>query len=173
MTELEVAHLMARGLVDSPAKIGSVTLVKMRVTGTGMAYRAGLKEYVWRDPAEFATAEFAERCNGLPVVVDHTKNEEELSERVIGTLVYPYLDGDEVWAIARIFLEEDLALMDTTHTSTSPAVSFLDPAEIDVTKLESGEVIRIEGKPTIVDHLAIVPLGVWDKGQDPHGIVME
>ncbi len=173
MTEMEVAIAMARGLVSSPAKIGSVTLVKMRVTGTGMAYRAGLKEYVWRDPSEFATDEFAQRCNGLPVVVDHTKSEEELSERVIGSIVYPYVDGEEVWAIARVFLEDDLELMDTTHTSTSPAVSFLDPDEIDVTKLESGETIRIEGKPTIIDHLAIVPLGVWDKGQDPHGIEMQ
>lgn len=173
MTEREAAMLMARGELDSPAKIGSVTLVNMRITGSGLSYRAGLKEYVWREPSVFATQEFVDRCNGLPVVLEHTSSEQQLYDRVIGTIIYPYLRNDEVWGIARIFLVSDLDLMNTTHTSTSPSVAFLDPSEIIVSRLNDDEVIRIEGKPTIIDHIAIVPLGVWDKGGAPTGIEID
>ena len=172
MNEREAAIAMAEGRIPSPARIGDLTLVKMRITGSGMSYRSGLKEYVWREPEIFATQEFADRCNGIPVVYEHTNDQNEIVERIMGTVIYPYVDGDEVWGIVRIFLKSDIDMMVGSHPSTSPCVAFLDPAELNVTKLPSGEVVRIEGRPTIIDHLAVVPLGVWDKGTDPKGIRM-
>jgi hypothetical protein len=38
--------------------------------------------------------------------------------------------------------------------------------------LEDGSVLLIEGKPSLLDHVAICELGVWDKGKDPEGIIV-
>jgi hypothetical protein len=53
--------------------------------------------------------------------------------------------------------------------STSPGVS-LDPKTNIQLRLESGEKLLIEGKPRVLDHVAVCGLGVWDKGGDPSGV---
>jgi colicin import membrane protein len=50
MTELEAAKLIAEGKLPSPYKHSNITLWAVKVTGTGMAYRTSIDEYVWRDP---------------------------------------------------------------------------------------------------------------------------
>ena len=37
-------------------------------------------------------------------------------------------------------------------------------------ELEDGSTLLIEGKPSLLDHLAICERGVWDKGEEPSGI---
>ena len=176
MDELGVARAMAAGELESPQKYDNVTLWNMRVTGTGKSYRAALKEHVWRDPAIYMNDEFLARCNGLPVIMEHpqraTLDSDEFSDRIVGTVFLPYLvpEAQEVWAVVKIYDDATNKMMSESQLSTSPSVVFRDPSVNTKEKLKSGETLLIEGKPSLLDHLAICEQGVWDKGGEPTGI---
>nr|WP_273693532.1 cell envelope integrity protein TolA [Buttiauxella sp. S19-1] len=153
-------------------------LVNLRITGTGAAYRYGLKEFVWRDPTLYLNEEFLLRCNGLPVLYDHAEkapmSEEEFKKRSVGSVMLPYIKGDEVWAIVRIYVKEIVQKIVNEETSTSPSVIF--GGESGCTERAEGDSnFLIEGVPFLLDHIAIVTkdqgsLGVWDKDGVPEGI---
>lgn len=172
-TERDAAISMASGLSPSPLQYENSWLYAIRITGTGASYRVGLKEYVWRSPEVFLTDEFVARCNGLPVILVHPEqsllNDEEWASRAVGTVIYPYRQGDEVWGVARIFDGELVEAMRTGSLSTSPGVRFSDPEQLASMQIDE-EALTIEGKPSLVDHIAIVPAGVWDKGGEPSGV---
>ena len=74
--ELDIARGIRDGDLPSPQKFGdNLWLFAMRITGTGTAYRSKLDELVFRDPDIFLTEDFLERCQGLPVIVQHPKND--------------------------------------------------------------------------------------------------
>jgi len=177
MDELGVARAMADGRLSSPQRYENVWLFAIRITGTGISYRHARKEFVWRDPAVYLNDDFLARCNGLAVIWEHPEksllNDKEFHDRKIGTTFLPYLRADrpdEVWAIAKIYDEEAAREMRENVLSTSPAVNFADPTENDRVTLENGKIMLIEGKPSLLDHIAICPHGVWDKGGDPTGV---
>ena len=177
MDELGVARAMAAGRLSSPQRYENIWLFAIRITGTGVAYRHGRKEFVWRDPAIYLNDEFLARCNGLAVIWEHPEksllNGKEYTERAIGSIFLPYLRpdrADEVWGIAKIHDEGAAKDMDENPMSTSPAVNFADPTENDRVKLEGGKVMLIEGSPSVIDHVAICPAGVWDKSGPPNGV---
>ena len=170
-TELSIARQIASGELSSPQPLVNGQLFDLRITGTGTAWRPASGEFVYRPPENFLTDEFVQRCSGLPVIFEHPEgplDTDEFRDRIVGTIIYPYLSKDEVRGIARIMDEDAAILMGTTHASTSPAVVFTQPqnkVEID------GDSITIEGKPALLDHLAICTSGVWDKsGLSSNGI---
>ena len=169
--ELVVARLMAAGELPSPQNYHNVKLYNMRVTGTGVSFRPALKEYVYRRPENYLTQEFLDRCNGLAVIVKHPQSSimdsDEFIDRVAGTVFLPYIRGDEVWAICKVYDAEAIKTLDDEQMSTSPAVLLSGGEKM---KLEDGSNLLIEGRPKLLDHLAIVARGVWDKGGDPTGI---
>lgn len=175
MNELDVAKAIRDKELASPVTVGTFLLVNMRITGTGAAYRKALDEYVWRDPSLYMTDEFLERCNGLPVILDHPVNgnldSKEFSDRAVGTIVLPYKDdvAKEIWGIAKIYDDAAKALILEGKMSTSPAVVFTHDQG---TKhpMPDGKHVLIEGEPAIIDHLALCELGVWDKGGPPTGV---
>ena len=175
MTELGVAESIRDGALTSPQQYENIWLFDIRISGTGTSYRKALDEYVYRAPENYLSDEFLARCNGLPVIIQHPPtdvlNSKEFAQRVIGTVLLPYIKGDEVWGIAKIYDDMAAKEMCETQLSTSPAVLFRD---IDVnTKLtmEDGSLLLIEGKPSLLDHIAICGVGVWDKGGDPTGVI--
>lgn len=177
MDELGVARAMAAGRLASPQRYENVWLFAIRITGTGASYRHARKEFVWRDPSIYLNDDFLARCNGLSVIWEHPEKSlltgQEFSDRVIGSIMLPYLrsdKSDEVWGIAKVYDEEAAEEMRQERMSTSPAVNFADPSENDRVKLEGGHVMLIEGKPSLLDHIAICPAGVWDKGGEPTGV---
>jgi hypothetical protein len=174
MTELDAARGVRDGKLPSPYRIDNSSLFDIRITGTGAAYRSGLKEFVWRDPAMYLNEEFLARCNGLPVIVEHppgsSLDSKEFAERIIGTVMLPYIKDDEIWAIARIFDDAAIEMMTEQQLSTSPAVVFRDPDVNDMETLDDGSTLLREGVPSLLDHIAIVTNGVWDKSADPSGI---
>lgn len=179
MNDLDLARAMRDGGVISPQRIGNMTLFAMRVTGVGVAYRASIKEYVWRDPQIYMRDDFCERCQGLPVILDHPNmnlmNTEEYVNRVVGAVFLPYLDVEkqEVWAIVRIHDLEAAQAISRGEFSTSPAVYFRPGMSAgDIQPIGDGNAILIENDPFILDHLAITTTspGVWDKGQGIEGI---
>ena len=174
--ELGVARAMAAGMLTSPQVYRNVTLWNMRITGTGMAYRDKKEEFVWRDPSLYMNEDFLARCNGLPVVMEHPEktmlNSDEWNDRVVGTVMLPYLnlEAEEVWGIVKVYDEAANTIMGEQGLSTSPGVVLGHGDGAKVT-LENGKPLLIEGKPILLDHLAICRVGVWDKGGAPSGIV--
>lgn len=178
LTEFEAAQYIRDGTLDSPVKFSNMWLVNLRITGTGAAYRYGLKEFVWRDPGLYLNDEFLLRCNGLPVLYDHADkapmSEEEFKKRIVGSVMLPYIKGDEVWAIVRIYVKEVVEKIVNEQTSTSPSVIF--GGESGCTERSEGDSnFLIEGIPFLLDHIAVVTkdhgsLGVWDKDGIPEGI---
>lgn len=173
MDELGVARAMAAGDLTSPQRYQNVSLFDIRITGTGRAYRRSLDEHVWRDPSIYLNDEFLARCNGLPVIWEHPKKatltSEEFANRIVGTILFPYIKGDEVWGIAKIYDEEVIKELLKGDLSTSPAVVLRDVESSSIT-LADGSTILVEGRPTLLDHIAICSLGVWDKGNEPTGV---
>lgn len=183
-TETDIAKLMAEDILPSPQKYANMHLLALRITGTGMAYRSKLQEHVWRDSAMYLNSQFLERCNGLTVVMDHPDSamldSKEFKDRAIGAVLYPYIKGDEVWGIAKIYDDEAMAQIiqegdSPEGISTSPSVVFDDMSGNTTLTTNGGEPLLIEGIPFLLDHIAIVTKahgskGVWDKGGDATGV---
>lgn len=176
LDELGVARYISEGKFTSPQRYCNVWLFSIRITGTGVAYRGGrgaggTGEFSFRPPEEWITDEFLQRCNGLPVVLDHPEtsilNSEEFAGRIVGTVFYPYAKGEEVWGIAKIFDDATAEMLVQKKWSTSPGVL---SDETEVLPLQSGETLLYEGKPFLLDHIAICENGVWDKYAGPTGV---
>jgi len=174
MDELEIAKAMMMGEISSPQRYQNILLIALRITGTGASYRGAINEHVWRDPSLYLNDQFLQRCNGLTVIVEHPDakqlNSKEFRDRAVGSILLPYIQGDEVWGIAKIYDDATARLLETEKLSTSPAVVFKPDEEGKRIPLEDGTHILIEGKPNLLDHLAICILGVWDKGGPAAGI---
>jgi colicin import membrane protein len=176
LTELDVARAIRDGELPSPQKFGNVWLFDLRITGTGCSYRAGKKEFVWRDPSLYLNDEFLERCNGLAVILDHPEanmlDGAEYKKRNVGSVFLPYLrkQAGEVWAISKIYDDATAELLQTQKVSTSPAVVFSPLAAGTTEKLPGGYTFLIEDEPSLLDHVALCWLGVWDKGGPPAGV---
>lgn len=172
MDELGIAKAMAAGELVSPQRYHNILLVAIRITGTGAAYRQGIDEYVWRDSSIYMNDEFLERCQGLAVIWEHPKgrllNSKEFSRRIVGAVMLPFTKPDEsVWGIAKIYDDEASHELETRQWSTSPGVRLQTSIS---RRLEDGSKLLIEGKPSILDHVAICELGVWDKAGPPTGV---
>jgi 8-oxo-dGTP pyrophosphatase MutT (NUDIX family) len=192
MTETEVAQAMMLGELPSPQFFRNVWLFAIRITGTGTSFRSKDSEYVYRPPENYLTDEFLARCNGLSVIVDHPKaavlDSKEFKKRNVGSVILPFIartevvgdcviavadmeNGDEVWGIAKVYDETTATLMSREQLSTSPSVVFRNPdVENSTVTLDDGQPLLIEGKPVLLDHIAICEAGVWDKGGPPTGV---
>ena len=174
-TELDAAEAVRDGTAPSPLQYENVSLFKVRITGTGTSYRSAHDEFVYRPPEHFLTEKFVQRCNGLPLIFEHPESSvldsEEFRQRAIGTIILPYIDGDEVWGVAKVFDADGAALMQSSHASTSPAVVFRNAGSTEAVEID-GQTLLIEGTPSYLDHLAICENGVWDKGGAPSGIAI-
>lgn len=164
-TEFHVMEQIRDKHLPSPQKVGNVHLFAIRVTGTGIAVR-GNGEVAHRSPADYLNNEFLQRCNGLPVIWEHPDDKlldsESFRKQIVGTSSLPYIEGDEVWTIARIYDDSAAELMSKRQLSTSPAVRIGKGSHV------SGDIL-LESKPSFTDHIAICSVGVWDKSQ-PDGV---
>jgi hypothetical protein len=174
MTELEVAEAIRDGELTSPQYIENMCLIDMRISGTGFSYRPKLNEWVYRRDTIYLTFEFLQRCNGIPIIMEHPAtqilNSDEFASRIIGTMFVPYIKGDEVWGVGRVYDQDAIKKIIDMQMSTSPSVVFRDTKVNYTIEMEDGSHLLIEGKPSFVDHLAVCEKGVWDKGGDASGI---
>jgi len=180
-TETDVAKLMMEGLIPSPQMYANIMLLAIRITGTGLAYRGSIGENVWRDPSLYLNDQFLQRCNGLMVIMDHPDTQvltsKEFKDRAVGSVMLPYIKGDEVWGIAKIYDQDAVNEICEGEISTSPSVVFDNTAGNTTLTTENGDPLLIEGVPFLLDHIAIVTKargskGVWDKGGDPAGVLL-
>jgi len=180
-TEYDYAELIREGSLPSPQMYANVMLLAIRITGTGLAYRSSIGEYVWRDSSLYLNDDFLKRCNGLIVVMDHPETavltSKEFKDRAVGSIILPYIKGDEVWGIAKIYDQDAVNEICEGEISTSPSVVFDNTAGNTTLTTENGDPLLIEGVPFLLDHIAIVTKargskGVWDKGGDPTGVLL-
>lgn len=178
LTELELAERIRDGTVPSPVRFSNMWLVNLRITGTGLAYRTGLNEHVWRDPKLYLNDEFLRRCNGLPVIANHPNDamltEEDYKTRSVGSVMLPYIKGDEIWAVVRVYVKKIVEEIVKGEVSTSPSVIF-NKESGNVETMDGDTNFLIEGTPFLIDHIALVTkdhgtLGVWDKDKIPAGV---
>lgn len=183
MDELGIARAMMAGELTSPQHYKNVALFDIRITGTGVAFRNEKKddkgkvvraaEWVYRRPENYLTDEFVQRCNGLTVIMKHPEkailNSKEFGMRAVGSVMLPYVKGDEVWGIAKVYDSDAVEILETTQMSTSPGVLLSGHDDQRIT-MEDGSPLLIEGKPALLDHIAICERGVWDKGGEPDGV---
>jgi 8-oxo-dGTP pyrophosphatase MutT (NUDIX family) len=172
--ELSLAKALQSGELAPPARFDKFLLVPLRITGTGASYRPSIKEFVWREPKFYLNDEFLTRCQGLPVVLEHpsdgdTLGDKEFHKRIVGTIMLPYINEGEVWGIARIYDAQTIEMMETKQLSTSPMVETAGARY----QMAGGDHLLIEGNPELIDSVAIVPEGVWDKGGEPSGVANE
>lgn len=181
-TELAVAELMRDGVLPSPQRYQNIYMLRLRISGTGMAYRSMVGEHVYRDASLYLNPEMVARCNGLPVILLHpdtpTMKPGDWEKHSCGAIMLPFVEGENLEGIARIYaldaIEElEKARVAGTPISTSPSVLFAPQHENVKVTLENGAQLLIEGKPALIDHLAICALGVWDKGGPATGIQLD
>lgn len=176
ITEMDIAKKIRDGELTSPQQYKNISIFALRITGTGVSYRSKLDEYVNRLPENYLSQEFLERCNGLPVIWKHPDSQrldsESFAERIVGTICLPYIEGNEVWGIAKIWDESAAQNMQEVQLSTSPGVVFDAGTNVQI-QLKDGKHILIEGKPSLIDHVAVCENGVWDKGGEPSGVLLE
>jgi 8-oxo-dGTP pyrophosphatase MutT (NUDIX family) len=174
MNELELAEAIRDQELVSPQYIESIMLVDMRISGTGFSYRPKLNEWVFRRDTIYLNPEFLRRCSGIPIILEHPStqilNSDEFSKRVVGTMFLPYVKGDEVWGVAKVYDRKAQIAVNDFELSTSPSVVFRDTKVNYSIEMEDGSNLLVEGNPSFVDHLAICEKGVWDKGGDASGI---
>jgi hypothetical protein len=149
-------------------------LVDLRISGTGFSYRPKLNEWVYRRDTIYTSPEFLRRCGGIPIIFEHPHtqilNSDEFSKRVVGTMFLPYVKGDEVWGIAKVYDKPTMNALVNYELSTSPSVVFRDTKVNYTIEMDDGSTLLVEGEPSFVDHLAICEKGVWDKGGDASGV---
>ncbi|HCC9234581.1 TPA: NUDIX hydrolase [Salmonella enterica subsp. enterica serovar Dublin] len=170
LNEKDVAGLIADGQLTSPQFFRNMYLWALRITGTGVTWRSKFRQYAYRSPENYLTDDFLARCSGLPVIWLHpeknTLNSEEYAARTIGAIAFAWIQGDEVWGMARIYDTDAATILSTRQLSTSPTVTGGDDVLINV----DGEPLLLEGNPVLLDHLAICEQGVWDKLGEPTGV---
>jgi ADP-ribose pyrophosphatase YjhB (NUDIX family) len=170
LNETDVAGLISGGQLTSPQFFRNMYLWALRITGTGVTWRSKFRQYAYRSPENYLTDDFLARCSGLPVIWLHpeknTLNSEEYAARTIGAIAFAWIQGDEVWGMARIYDTDAAAVLSTQQLSTSPTVAGGDDVVINV----DGEPLLLEGNPELLDHLAICEQGVWDKLGKPTGV---
>ena len=177
MTELDAARAIADGRLTSPLKFTDhLALFAMRISGTGLAYRVGKDEYVWRSPEEYLGPEMQARWLGAPVVWEHpaggTLTGKDFNKTAIGAVMLTFVKGDELWCVARVHDVAAIEIMGEGGMSTSPGVVLKADASTTM-QLEDGSNLFVEGVPYLCDHLAVCSLGVWDKRGPATGIAVE
>ena len=165
MNELEIAKQIASGELPSPQKIpvSSTWLLDLRISGTGYAYREKSDSYVLRPESEYLTDDVLSMCNGLPVIVEHPENPADgvnSDSYTIGSVFYPYIKGNEIWGVCKIWNEQAIEAIEENDFSTS--CSFRAGTQqiiIDDTE------VKKDLSPQSANHVAILQenMGVWDK----------
>ncbi|MEJ0095426.1 MAG: DUF2213 domain-containing protein [Methylocella sp.] len=166
MNELDTALSVASGESPSPTRFCNSDYVALRLSGTGVAYRPSVNEYVFRDPDIWLSDEMRRRVLGLPVVIEHPADNALTSryfgERCVGSIVHSFVRNDELWGVARVLDSTACSMIAGGMFDTSPGV-LLEPgasATVDI----DGTPMLVEGAPMLLDHIALVYVGLGNHG---------
>ncbi len=144
----------------------------LRVSGTGYSIRATKdrdnQDYFYLSKRDDSYLKLEQEIVGLPIIVNHpidkpSKNNENSrrfltlhnfkDNTIIGTCLNAYEKNNELWALAKIYDIEVVLDLLNNEKSTSPAVYCY---------YEKDNAVIVD-KPMLINHLAIVEQGHWDK----------
>jgi hypothetical protein len=172
-TELDVARGIASGDLPSPTEHHGSHYYKVRVSGTGVAWREKHKEFCFRPPDVWLSDEMCQRVCGLPLIAEHPLSAKldgpAFYQRIVGILVLGFVEGSDLMGIARVIDEQASAIIESGSWDTSPGVAFELGQNI---KLKAGDdTVLIEENPAQLDHLALINTedgrkGVWNRAND-------
>jgi colicin import membrane protein len=178
VNELETAMAVASGELPSPTTLRGSQYIALRLSGTGVAYRASISEYVYRDPSLWLTADIFRRFLGVPVVVEHPPSgvmtSGDFGDSAVGVVVHAYARDEELWGVARVLDSTAARLIAEGLFDTSPSVAFDGDAGAFVDLPDGGRML-IEKLPAYIDHLALVYTGdgenkgVWTRSNGENG----
>jgi hypothetical protein len=181
INELAIAEGIASGALPSPTEYLNSTYIKIRLSGTGVAYRPAVGEYVYRSPDIWLSPAMARRVLGLPIVIEHPPGDLLTSryygDRSVGTVVFSYVDEGEqaLWGVGRVLDSNAASMIDDGLFCTSPAV-LLPPGQ-SVYADVGGCKCLVEAAPTFIDHVALIYTGAGNKGvwqrQDGRGVQVD
>jgi hypothetical protein len=181
MNELDIARAIAAGTLPSPTEYQNSKFYRVRVSGTGVAWRPSIREFVYRPPRVWLAPEMCQRVAGLAVVAEHPDKKildgNSFYASIVGICVLGFVEGDELMGVVRVIDERASAILDGGAFDTSPSVSFA-PDQNTMLQLD-GDTLLIEENPKLLDHLALVDTstgnrGVWTKpGAEPGVEIME
>jgi colicin import membrane protein len=169
MNELDTALAVASGeLLPSPTRLRNSEYVALRLSGTGVAYRVSIKEYVFRDPKIWLSDEMRRRFLGVPVVVEHPPSgvmtSRDFGDSAVGIVVHAYVRDEDLWGVARIVDAAAAKLIAEGLFDTSPSVVFDGDAGAFVDLPDGSGRMLVEAPPTFIDHVALVYTGDGNKG---------
>lgn len=146
--------------------------IPLRVSGVGYTIRATKdsdnQDYFYLSKRDDSFLKLEQEVVGLPVILNHpldkAKNNNENSRRfltlnnfknnaIIGTCLNAYKKGNELWSLAKIYDIEVVLDLLNNNKSTSPAVYCY---------YEKDNAVIVD-KPMLINHLAIVEQGHWDR----------
>jgi len=181
ISELAIVEGIAAGVLPSPQAWQNSTYVKIRLSGTGVAYRPSIGEYVYRSPDIWLSPAMARRCLGLPIVIEHPPSSlltsRYFGDRIVGMVVHSFVDEDEqaLWGIGRVLDDNAASMIEAGLFCTSPAV-LLSPGQSVYADVGGGRCL-VESTPSYIDHLALVYTGTGNKGvwqrQDGPGVQVD
>lgn len=142
--------------------------IPLRVTGIGYSIRVNADDNFYLSKRDESYLKLKDEILGLPIIIDHPLDKEKqdnLNSRrfltlsnfsentIIGNCLNAYERDNELWALAKIYdIDTALALINGKK-STSPAVYCVFDTQGAV----------VVDKPMLINHLAIVEQGHWDK----------
>jgi Uncharacterized protein conserved in bacteria (DUF2213) len=173
-TELDVARAIADGRLSSPTEFHNSKFYKVRISGTGVAWRPSVREFCYRPPRVWLTDEMCRRVAGLPVIAEHPAKKildgDNFYSRIVGICTFGFVESDALFGIVRVIDKRAAEILDGGAFDTSPGVTFA-PRQ-NITLQLDGDTLLIEDDPALLDHLALVDTsegnrGVWTRDADP------
>lgn len=143
--------------------------IPLRVTGTGDSIRFANNDEPYieeRLKSHYFTPEILTACSHLPITLEHPKNglldsSTIDSTKIVGVTLHSWVQGEEIWALGKIFDKRLIKDFGKKIGSTSPGFG------VFCYIISSGE--KVSEVPTDINHLALVHQGHWDQKEGSVG----
>ncbi len=168
LTELDICRGIIEGALPSPTDWQNSTYVALRLSGTGVAFRPSLNEYVYRSPDIWLSPDMQRRLLGVPIIIEHAPGglmtSQYFGERCVGFVAATYVNEDErsIWGVARILDSNASKIISAGLFDTSPAI-LLPPGKSAQANV-GDHMCLVESEPLYIDHVALVYMGGGNKG---------
>lgn len=163
LQEQQIINDCKLGKLNGVIELDDCFYIPLRVTGTGDTVRLddnGEPYIEERLKSHYFTPEVLNACSHLPITMEHPKggllNSETLDNaKIVGVTIHAWIQGEEIWALGKIFDKRILEQLGNKIGSTSPGFG------VFCYIISSGE--KIAEIPSDINHLALVTRGHWDQ----------
>jgi len=170
MFESQIINDYRLGLLKGITEAPSCFYIPVRITGTGKTERRDADGNVFveeRLKTEYFAPNVLKHCAALPILEGHPKGDlltaETLKDsKIVGQTIDAWIQGEEIWGLARVYDKSLMAKLGKSIGSTSPGVWVV------ATECKHPGVVQKE-IPFEINHLAFVRAGHWDQVEGSRG----